>query len=103
MLSAEQLIELAYERFLESAAEHLPPEDIIDLTLEFEDRGAVESCPPGNEWLSEVPLPFVAEEWLEIWVGLLDHQDEFDRLFAKILLPKSGERQRAIIHWKPSP
>lgn len=102
LLSPEQLIELAYELFLESAADHLPPEDIVDVTLEFEERGAVESCPPGNEWLNEVAMPFIAEEWLEIWIGLLDHQDEFCQLFAKILLPKSGERQRAIIHWKPA-
>ena len=102
MLSAEQLIELAYELFLESAADHLPPEDIVDVTLEFEERGTVESCPPSNEWHNEVPAPYIPAEWLEIWIGLLDHQDEFCLLFAKILVPKSGERQQAIIHWKPT-
>ena len=51
-LSPEQLLELGYEIFLEHAAEHLPAEDIVDITLEFEERGAVESCSPSAEWRS---------------------------------------------------
>jgi uncharacterized protein YciU (UPF0263 family) len=99
-LSPEQLIELGYELFLENAADHLPPEDIVDITLEFEDRGAVESCPPGQEWIA-LRGPFDVSQWIEIWIGLLDHQDEFSVIFAKLLLPISGERSQAVFNWKP--
>lgn len=99
-LSPEQLLELGYEIFLEHAAEHLPAEDIVDITLEFEDRGAVESCSPSTDWRTELAGSAI-QDWIEIWVGLLDHQDEFSTLYAKILLPRTGDPTRACIHWKP--
>lgn len=98
--SPDQLIELGYELFLEQASEHLPPEDIVDITLEFETRGAVESCPPGADWINELHGPFDASQWVEIWVGLLDHQDEFDTLYCKLLLPKDGNREQVCWRWK---
>lgn len=97
----ELLLEKAYELFLSLAAEHLPPEDIIDITLEFEDRGAVESTKADVTWRSEFNEQFVSEAWLEIWIGLLDHQDEFATLYAKILMPVSGDSSLAKIRWKP--
>ncbi len=100
-LSPEQLLELGYELFLEQAAEYLPPEDIVDITLEFEERGAVESCSPSLDWTTELG-PFSTAEWVEVWVGLLDHQDEFSVIYAKLLIPVSGERSRAVIRWKPA-
>lgn len=100
-LSPEQLIELGYELFLEQAAEHLPAEDIVDITLEFEERGAVESSPPSAEWSAELGAP-PGHDWIEIWVGLLDHQDELSTLYAKILMPCTGDSAQAHIHWKPN-
>ena len=97
----ELLLEKAYELFLSLASEHLPPEDIVDITLEFEDRGAVESTAADATWRDECGEQFVGNEWLEIWVGLLDHQDEFDTLYAKILMPLSGDSTMAKIRWKP--
>lgn len=100
-LSPEQLLELGYEIFLEHAAEHLPAEDIVDITLEFEERGAVESCSPSAEWSAELGSSAI-QDWVEIWVGLLNHQDEFSTLYAKILLPRTGGSAHAHIHWKPN-
>ena len=100
-LSPDQLLELGYELFLTHAAEQLPAEDIVDITLEFETRGAVESCSPSADWVNEIGL-FSASEWVEIWVGLLDHQDEFSVIYAKIILPVTGELDRGHIRWKPA-
>lgn len=50
----DQLLELGYELFLTHAAEQLPAEDIVDITLEFEARGAVESCTPSADWITEI-------------------------------------------------
>ena len=98
-LSPEQLLELGYEIFLEHAAEHLPAEDIVDITLEVEERGAVVSCSPSAEWSAELGSSAI-QDWVEIWVGLLDHQDEFSTLYAKI--PRTGGPAHAHIHWKPN-
>jgi Uncharacterized protein conserved in bacteria len=97
----ELLLEKAYELFLSHASDHLPPEDIIDITLEFEERGAVESTEADATWRLECGEQFVSKEWLEIWIGLLDHQDEFATLYAKILMPVSGDSSLAKIRWKP--
>jgi len=35
-------------------------------------------------------------------VGLLDHQDEFSVIYAKIILPVTGELDRGHIRWKPA-
>lgn len=101
VLSPDQLLELGYELFLTHAAEQLPAEDIVDITLEFEARGAVESCTPSADWITEIG-PFCGSEWVEIWVGLLDHQDEFSVIYAKIILPVTGELDRGHIRWKPA-
>ena len=63
--------------------------------LMFIDRGAVESTAADATWRDECGEQFVGNEWLEIWVGLLDHQDEFDTLYAKILMPLSGDSKLA--------
>ena len=101
-LSPDQLLELGYELFLTHAAEQLPAEDIVDITLEFEERGAVESAPADEGWRNEFTETFIASDWIEVWIGLLDHQDEFDQLFAKILMPVNGDKTKAKIRWKPT-
>ncbi|MGL5948891.1 MAG: DUF440 family protein, partial [Aeromonas sp.] len=53
-LSPDALIERAYELFLADAADFLAPEQIVDITLEFEQRGAVEATLPSSDWASEV-------------------------------------------------
>ncbi len=101
-LPIESLLEAAYEIFLTQAADFLPPEDIVDITLEFEERGAVESAPADEGWRNEFTETFIASDWIEVWIGLLDHQDEFDQLFAKILMPVNGDKTKAKIRWKPT-
>ena len=101
-LPIESLLEAAYEIFLTHAADFLPPEDIVDITLEFEERGAVESAPADEGWRGEFTETFIAGDWLEVWIGLLDHQDEFNQLFAKILMPVDGNKAKAKIRWKPT-
>ncbi len=101
-LSPEQLLETAYEIFLQQAADHLPPEDIVDITLEFEERGAVESTRPTGDWVQELGGPFDIESWIEVWIGLLDHQEEFKVLYAKLLLPRDPASRDVHIRWKPA-
>ena len=50
----DQLVEWAYDQFLEQAADMLAPEQIVDITLEFEQRGAVEATLPNADWSTEL-------------------------------------------------
>ncbi|MGL5948674.1 MAG: HI1450 family dsDNA-mimic protein, partial [Aeromonas sp.] len=89
----------AYELFLADAADFLAPEQIVDITLEFEQRGAVEATLPSSDWASEVGEPIDPQAWAEVWVGLLDHQDEFDTRFATFLLPWASHDSRVFVRW----
>ena len=99
-LSSEQLLELGYEIFLEHAAEHLPAEDIVDITLEFEDRGAVESCSPSSDWSAELAGSAI-QDWIEAvktWPLPPAETDQRDR---ELLLVRSRdvlEHIERVIH-----
>ena len=69
--SPDQLVEWAYDQFLEQAADMLAPEQIVDITLEFEQRGAVEATLAHAAWSTEVGVPVRMERWAGVWGGLL--------------------------------
>ncbi|ATL92676.1 dsDNA-mimic protein [Aeromonas sp. CU5] len=95
----DQLVEWAYDLFLEQAADMLAPEQIVDITLEFEQRGAVEATLPNADWSADLGEPVDMERWVEVWVGLLDHQDEFEVIFATFLLPRLQTEDKVHVRW----
>ena len=95
----DQLVEWAYDQFLEQAADMLAPEQIVDITLEFEQRGAVEATLPNADWSTELGAPVDMARWAEVWVGLLDHQDEFEVIYATFLLPRDQSEHDVHIRW----
>lgn len=95
----DQLVEWAYDLFLETAADHLAPEQVVDITLEFEQRGAVEATLPTADWADELGEPVDLTAWAEVWIGMLDHQEEFETVYAKYLLPLASEDQRVFVRW----
>ncbi|HAU4887191.1 TPA: DUF440 family protein [Aeromonas hydrophila] len=95
----DQLVEWAYDQFLEQAADMLAPEQIVDITLEFEQRGAVEATLPNADWSAELGVPVDMERWVEVWVGLLDHQEEFEVIFATFLLPRHLNEHDVHVRW----
>ncbi|TND59167.1 hypothetical protein CF129_06455 [Aeromonas dhakensis] len=95
----DQLVEWAYDQFLEQAADMLAPEQIVDITLEFEQRGAVEATLPNADWSTELGVPVDMERWVEVWVGLLDHQEEFEVIFATFLLPRHSNEHDVHVRW----
>ncbi|MDX7825689.1 HI1450 family dsDNA-mimic protein [Aeromonas caviae] len=97
--SPDQLVEWAYDQFLEQAADMLAPEQIVDITLEFEQRGAVEATLPNADWSTELGEPVDMARWAEVWVGLLDHQDEFEVIYATFLLPRDQSEHDVYIRW----
>jgi Uncharacterized protein conserved in bacteria, COG3099 len=95
----DDVIEWAYELFLEEAADHLAPEQVVDITLEFEQRGAVESTIPSADWGQELGEPVDLTAWAEVWIGLLDHQEEFETIYAKYLVPLASDQHTAHVRW----
>lgn len=106
MLNAEndwnddELIDNAYDIFLELASDNLDPADIILFNLQFEDRGAAELVDVATDWGSEMGIPASNDLYAEVVIGLVNEQDEIDDVFARILLNRSKDMKECRIQWK---
>ena len=69
--------------FLEMAGENLDPADILLFNLQFEERGGVEFVETADDWEEEIGVLIDPEEYAEVWVGLINEQDEMNDVFAK--------------------
>ncbi|MFZ7188380.1 HI1450 family dsDNA-mimic protein [Avibacterium avium] len=99
-LDPDAAIDIAYDIFLEMAAENLDPADILLFNLEFEQRGAVEFVETADDWEQEIGVLIDPEEYAEVWIGLVDDNDEMTDIFAKFLIShRENEREYHII-WK---
>lgn len=99
-LSPDDAIDIAYDIFLEMAGEHLDPADILLFNLQFEERGAVEMVETANNWDEEIGVLIDPEAYVEVWVGLVNEQDEMDDIFAKFLISHSEEDREYHVIWK---
>ncbi|WP_024872447.1 HI1450 family dsDNA-mimic protein [Tolumonas lignilytica] len=97
----DTLIDQAYELFLELAADNLDEATIARFNREFPDHGGLGDCEPEADWEDEIQAEVRPEEWLEVRVGLLNADDEFDYLFARMLINRDPESQECHILWQP--
>ena len=100
LLSVDELLDHAYESFLELAADNLSPEQIECFNAEFEERGALGDSAPEEDWQEYVEFEVSPEQHVEICVGLLNDDDEFDRLFARMLLSRDPDNRQCQIQWQ---
>ncbi|OOF69388.1 HI1450 family dsDNA-mimic protein [Rodentibacter caecimuris] len=96
----DALIDLAYETFLEMASDHLEPADIILFNLQFEERGAVELVETSGDWEQQIGVLIDPNEYAEVWVGLLNEQDQMDDIFAKFLISYNQDEPECHVIWK---
>ena len=99
-LDPDTAIDIAYDIFLEMAPENLDPADILLFNLQFEQRGAVEMVETSDDWDNEIGVLIDPEEFAEVWVGLINDNDEMDDVFAKILISHQEQDRLYHIVWK---
>ena len=99
-LTPDVAIDIAYDIFLEMAGENLEPADILLFNLQFEERGAVEFVETADNWEEEIGVLIDSEEYAEVWIGLVNEQDEMDDIFAKFLISHREEDRQYHIIWK---
>ncbi|MFC0308354.1 HI1450 family dsDNA-mimic protein [Gallibacterium trehalosifermentans] len=99
-LDPDTAIDMAYDIFLEMAPEHLDPADIMLFNLQFEDRGAVEMVETSEDWENEIGTLIDPDEFAEVWIGLINDQDEMNDVFAKVLISHQEEDRQYHIIWK---
>lgn len=99
-LTPDEAIDIAYDIFLEMAPEHLDPADILLFNLQFEDRGAVEMVETSDQWELEIGTLIDPEAFAEVWIGLINTQDEMDDVFARFLISHDSENREYHVIWK---
>lgn len=99
-LTPDEAIDIAYDIFLEMAGENLDPADILLFNLQFEDNGGVEMVETSEDWDQEIGTLIDPEAFAEVWVGLVDENDEMNDVFAKFLISHEEENREFHVIWK---
>lgn len=99
-LDPDTAIDLAYDIFLEMAAENLDPADILLFNLQFEQRGAVEVVETADDWDMELGVLIDPQHYIEVWIGLVNEQDIMDDIFAKFLISHQQQDREFHVIWK---
>ncbi len=53
-----------------------------------------------DDWEEEIGVLIDPEEYAEVWVGLVNEQDEMDDVFAKFLISHREEDREFHVIWK---
>ena len=88
MHSVEELLDTALELFMELASDNLPEQEIVRFNQEFNDRGLLAETDPADDWAADVGFEVSDADYAEIWVGLGNEQEEYEHLFARMLLSR---------------
>ena len=97
----DQLIDFAYDRFLEQAQHKLAPADQILFAMQFDDRGAVDIVPFHiNDWPGVINMGTNPNEYSALHIGLLDEHEELTDIFAQVLIKKQLNNSFIHILWK---
>ncbi len=101
LISYDDVIDVAYDIFLEMAPDNLEPADVILFTAQFEDRGAAELVETGDDWAAEVGFEVDKEVYAEVRIGLVDEEsDVLDDVFARMLVSRTPEHKFCHVFWK---
>lgn len=99
-LTPDEAIDIAYDIFLEMAPENLDPADILLFNLQFEEHGAVEFVETAENWDMEIGVLIDPDAYAEVWIGLVNEQDEMNDIFAKFLISHQEENREFHVIWK---
>ncbi|MDO6705441.1 HI1450 family dsDNA-mimic protein [Photobacterium sp. 1_MG-2023] len=101
LLSYDDVIEAAYDIFLEMAQDSLEPADVLLFTAQFDDRGAAEVVETGADWPEHVGFPVEDDTYAEVRIGLVNEaNDELDDIFARMLISRDPDNKFCHILWK---
>ncbi|MDA0147808.1 HI1450 family dsDNA-mimic protein [Vibrio sp. LaRot3] len=101
LISYDDVIDTAYDIFLEMAPDNLEAADVILFTAQFEDRGAAELVETGEDWVEHVGFEVDKETYAEVRIGLVNEEnDVLDDVFARLLISRDPEHKFCHILWK---
>ncbi|GIC78160.1 HI1450 family dsDNA-mimic protein [Moritella sp. F3] len=96
----DELIDFAYDTFLNGAQKELEPADQILFAMQFEDRGAVDIVDLSNDWPATVAMGINDNDYCELHIGLVDDNEELNDVFGRVLVKKKANDNFIHILWK---
>jgi uncharacterized protein YciU (UPF0263 family) len=99
-LTPDELIDAAYEIFLELVNDNLDPADLILLLTQFEEQGAADMVAMGFDWDEHVGFEVDEDDYAEVVIGLVDDKDELTDIYARLLISKDRDEKFCHILWK---
>ncbi|WP_413111627.1 HI1450 family dsDNA-mimic protein [Thaumasiovibrio sp. DFM-14] len=101
LLNVDEVIDVAYDIFLEMASDNLEAADVALFTLQFDERGAAEMVETGADWDSHVGFSVDPEHYGEVRIGLVNEEtDVLDDVFARLLISRLPDEKFCHILWK---
>lgn len=101
LISEDDALEQAYDLFLAQAADNLDVADQLLFNLQFEERGAAEVVPLGNDWQFIVGYPVTSARFSEVIIGLApDDDSDIDDIFGRVLISRDPLQPLFHIIWK---
>lgn len=101
LIDEDDIIEIAYDLFLEGAMDNLEPADQLIFALQFEESGAAEIIPLSNHWNDFITEKTDLTQFSEVIIGLAQSPDaELDDIFARILISRHPTKPFHHILWK---
>ncbi|EKT63702.1 HI1450 family dsDNA-mimic protein [Providencia burhodogranariea] len=101
LIDEDEIIEIAYDLFLENAMDNLEPADQVLFALQFEESGAAEIIPLTSHWHSVIQPEFNLNNFSEVIIGLAQsEEDEINDIFARILISRDPTQPFNHILWK---
>ncbi|XBS68256.1 HI1450 family dsDNA-mimic protein [Acerihabitans sp. KWT182] len=100
-LTDDEIIEQAYDIFLELATDNLDPADVLLFNLQFEQRGAAELFDPSEQWHEQVDFELSPDFFAEVVIGLAEQDGlPVNDIFARMLLCRDRSEKICHIIWK---
>ncbi|WP_369311045.1 HI1450 family dsDNA-mimic protein [Providencia rettgeri] len=101
LIDEDDIIEMAYDLFLEGAMDNLEPADQLIFALQFEESGAAEIIDLTDSWHGILPEKSDLSQLSEVIIGLAKTpEDELDDIFARILISRHPTKPFHHILWK---
>lgn len=101
LIDEDEIIEIAYDYFLEGAMDNLEPADQLIFALQFEECGAAETAPLTDIWQDILSPSCSLDNFSEVIIGLAKTPEaEIDDIFARILISRDPSKPFHHILWK---
>lgn len=101
LLSYDEVIDAAYDIFIEMAPDNLEQPQLGQYESDFDDFGAAIAVELSHDWEAQVGFAVDSESYAEVRIGLVDEEQQaLGTLFARLLICRVPDEKFCHILWQ---